>query len=313
MGPAWLGVAFVVLAAVLLSLKGIFAKLLYAQGLDVITVAGVRSALAVPGFWLLALWQLGPRRLLGSDRRAMAIAAIAGIGCYYVGAYLDFFALTMIDASVERVLLFSYPVMTVTFQALLSRRWPPPTVLAALGIAYPGVFLVMGGFDSQLMRSNAFGSSLVLIAAASVAMYYMVIERVGHLISSQAFTVYAMTAAGAAMSAHLLSAHDLTDLAMGREAWGLMLSMVVVATVLPLFLLAEGVHRIGAARGSLISLLGPPSTVVVAWCLLGEQLRASQWLGSGAIIAGVVVVEWGVRRQAKADRAINIGLSPPPP
>ena len=41
--------------------------------------------------------------------RGAVAAVVAGITCYYVGAMVDFWALTLIDASIERVLLFSYP------------------------------------------------------------------------------------------------------------------------------------------------------------------------------------------------------------
>ena len=55
-------------------------------------------------------------------RRAVLAAVIAGITCYYVGAMVDFWALTLIDASIERVLLFSYPAMVVLIGSLLKRR-----------------------------------------------------------------------------------------------------------------------------------------------------------------------------------------------
>ena len=54
---------------------------------------------------------------------------------------------------------------------------------------------------------------------------------------------------------------------------------MVFSTVLPLFLMAEGVRRVGAAKASLISTLGPPATAIMAQELTSEVLAPAQWLG----------------------------------
>ena len=70
-------------------------------------------------------------------------AAIAGIICYYVGAMVDFWALTLIDASIERVLLFSYPAIVVLIGSIQTRRAPQTRVVFALLLTYAGIFLAM--------------------------------------------------------------------------------------------------------------------------------------------------------------------------
>ena len=285
------GIVFVIAGALLLSLKGIVAKLIYAHGVDAITVAAVRAVLAVPGFWLYALWSVGRGRLLSADRRAVAAAMTVGFIAYYVGAYLDFYALTLIDAGLERVLLFVYPAFVVTAQALIQRRLPRANVTIAMLLTYLGVFLAVGGIDRGLLAANGFGSLLVLLAAGGVALYYMTNAAQARVIGSQVFTVYAMTAAGAGMAGQFFLTRDLATLAMPAEAWQLMAAMVVFVTVLPLFLLGEGISRVGAVRGSLISTVGPPSTLLVAWWLLEETMAPVQLAGSALVIVGIVVLE----------------------
>ncbi len=119
------GIACVAAGALLLSAKGIVAKLMYAQGADVDTVAAVRSVLAVAGFWAWACWRVGGSALVSVSPRHLLLAAGVGLLSYYVGAYVDFYALSLIDASLERVLLFSYPVLIVTVQVVVQRRLPP--------------------------------------------------------------------------------------------------------------------------------------------------------------------------------------------
>jgi drug/metabolite transporter (DMT)-like permease len=291
-GHAVSGIAMVLAGAVLLSAKGVVAKLMYAAGGDAVTVSAIRAVLAVPGFWTYAIWRMGARRLLGIDRRSMLIAALIGLLSYYGGSLVNFYALTLIDASLERMLLFTYPMLVVVALALLHRRWPSRRVLTAMTLTYVGVVLAVGALDGELLRANWYGSLLVLLSAAGVAAYYIVNARVSAQIGSQAFTVYAMSAAGIGMGVHLaLTRTPAQVAALPMQFWWLMAFMVVAVTVLPLFLMAEGVARVGAARGSLISAIGPASTVFIAWRVLDERLSLVQIAGSALIVSGILVLE----------------------
>lgn len=289
-----MGVALVIGGALLLSLKGIIAKLLFAEGVEFTAVVGVRAALAVPLFWAWALWQTGAKSLLGVRAMPVMLSALAGLLCYYVGAYLNFKALTMIDASLERVLLFSYPALVVVAQALILRRWPRRRTVLATVCTYAGVYLVIGGLDPALLRENAAGAGLVLICAATLAVYFFASDALGNRIGSVPFTVYAMTAAGAGLALHLgISAPD--SFAMSGRAWALMVFLVIFVTVLPLFMVAEGVKRVGAERSSILSTVGPPATLIFAWALLGETMGLAQLVGMALILAGIVVLESRIR------------------
>jgi drug/metabolite transporter (DMT)-like permease len=54
---------------------------------------------------------------------------------------------------------------------------------------------------------------------------------------------------------------------------------------------AEGVRRIGAQRGAVLSTVGPPTTVLLAWALLGERLGPWQWLGIALIVGGILALD----------------------
>jgi len=73
----------------------------------------------------------------------------------------------------------------------------------------------------------------------------------------------------------------------------------VFVTVVPFLLLAEGIRRIGASREALITTIGPPVTLVLAFFLLGESMTWIQLAGSALVILGVLVLE---RPQSKRVR-----------
>ena len=99
------------------------------------------------------------------------------------------------------------------------------------------------------------------------------------------------TTATAAVWVHFLLVHDLADVIISRRGWVLLGFMALITTVAPVLLLAEGVKRIGAQRGALISSVGPPSTIALAALFLGESLRWFQLLGILAVLAGIYVLE----------------------
>ena len=291
-----IGILLVMVGALMLSSKGVFAKLLYAEGVEFQTVATMRALLALPLFWAWALWHTPPGRFLRLDRRAMTGAAIAGFVCYYIGTLIDFLALTMIDASLERVILFSYPVLVVAAQAILSRRFPAGRTIAAATLTYLGVFLAVGGLELDMVRANLSGALLVLVCAATLVFYFFFNERIGAILGSTAFTAVAMTAAAIGLTAHVLATRPAASWSMSTDAWWLMILLVLVATAAPLFMVAEGVKRIGAQRGALLSTVGPPATIVMAWLVLDESMRPIQLAGAALIVLGIIALESGGKR-----------------
>ncbi|MEN9527319.1 MAG: YcbK, partial [Pseudomonadota bacterium] len=182
------GALLVSLAAMLFATKGIFAKQLYSMGVSVEALVTLRALFALPLFWWFALRREGFAAIRATPPRTLLTAAAVGALCYYVGAMLDFVALTMIEASIERVLIFSYPAMVVLYYAWRDRRWPTPTVLLALALTYIGIFFTMGGFDLAELRANLFGALLVIGSALSYAIYFVVSEKYTREIGSARFT-----------------------------------------------------------------------------------------------------------------------------
>ena len=79
----------------------------------------------------------------------------------------------------------------------------------------------------------------------------------------------------------------------------LTLAMAVFATVLPTYLIAEAIKRIGANRTSLVGSLGPVFTIALGFWILGEPLHWIQLGGAALVLTGVALV---TLRQVAASR-----------
>jgi drug/metabolite transporter (DMT)-like permease len=287
---ATIGLLLTAAGGILFASKGLFSKALFQGGVDFITLTALRAVLALPMFAALGIWRGfgGGRR---ASRRAYGLAALAGVLCYGLGAMVDFRALELIDISLERALLFTYPALIVGWQALRTRRPPPPAMLAALALTYAGILLVVGVLDGDTWRANLYGSLLVLGCAATTATYFLLGERCIPELGSGGFTIVAMSAAAVVVCTTFLFTHGSSALTSldGRQ-WMLLLGLAVLCMFLPTLLQAEGIRRIGAARGALASTIGPPAALLLGMVLLDERPTRWQLAGTVLILAGIVVI-----------------------
>jgi drug/metabolite transporter (DMT)-like permease len=290
-------VAIAAFGAFCFATKGIFTKLLYARGWDFESVLTLRALLALPILWAWALWKVGPERLLSPPREPLLGAIAGGFVCYYVGTLFNFYALTLIDASVERVLLFSYPSIVVLLHAVLYRRRPGGRVLAALALTYAGILMVVSGFDLAILRANMAGAGFVLVCSLTFALYYLAGDRWTPRIGSIAFTVYAMTTSAVCLLVHYALFGRPHALPVDAGIVGLFTGLVLIATVVAMLAMSEGVRRIGAQRAAVVSTVGPPATIMLGAWLLDERLTLPQWLGVALIVGGIFVLE-AVRTKA---------------
>jgi len=270
------------------------------MGLSFHDVAAIRSVLAVPGFALLA-WLYRSKTTAEQDansrRNDLLLALFAGFLCYYLGALANFYALTIIDASVERPLLFAYPIFVVIITMLITRQPPSARVLLALLLTTLGVLLVTGALNVRLSASQWSGMAWILFCSLSIAIYTLISGELTHRLGSGLFTLAAMTAAALGMAVHYQIFAGWQNVDLSVPAWWTLAALVAFSTVLPLFLMAEGVRRVGASKASLISTLGPPATAIMAQELTREILTPAQWLGIALVLIGVMALE--VRRHRR--------------
>lgn len=110
--PQFTGVVLAVMAAFGFSFKAIFVKLAYqAAPVDPVTLLMLRMSMALPFIILAAVPAL--RRGSALSRKDYALLLMLGVVGYYGSSMLDFMGLQYITAGLERLILYTYPVMTI--------------------------------------------------------------------------------------------------------------------------------------------------------------------------------------------------------
>lgn len=283
------GLLIGILAATGFSLKAIFVKLGLAHGGDAITLLALRMGFALPIF-LIMLWQAQRSGLARLSRHDLIGLALLGLLGYYLSSLFDFLGLQYISAGLERLILFLYPTLVLVFSALFFGEKITRNALIALMLCYAGIGLAV----SHDIRGDApidniiTGSLWVFASAVTYAAYWMGSGRLVHRVGAMRLTAYASTFASLFCLGHFLVTRPLSALIVPPAVYLDGLALAVFSTVLPIWLQAEAIGRIGAGTAALVGTLGPVLTIFFAWAILGEQLSQWQIAGTALVVIGVM-------------------------
>lgn len=294
-----LGVALTVAGAVLFSLKAVVVKLSYGYTVDPVSLQTLRMAMALPIYLVIALL-LHQRRPRPLTPRQWAGVTGAGLCGYHLASVLDLTGLLYVSAGLERLVLYAYPTLVLIFSRVLFGRPIRRIELGAIALSYIGLAVVFAQ-DLRLGDGGVLiGGLLVFASAAAYALFIIASGRLIPAVGSMRFTCYAMAAAGAGIGLHFALARPSDILALPAPVYWLGIVLALGCTVLPSFMLAAGIGRIGPERAALIGMIGPVSTLIAAYLVLGEPITPAQIFGGGLIIAGVLWMSLGPRSAAKA-------------
>ncbi|MCP5267966.1 MAG: DMT family transporter [Zoogloeaceae bacterium] len=286
-----MGLALAVLAALGFSLKAIFVKLAYAAApVEAVTLLSLRMVFALPFF----LWVgfTSSRAAPKLTRRDWVMLTLLGMLGYYGASILDFLGLQYISAGLERLILFTYPTLTVLIGVLFMGKALEKREIGALLLSYAGIGLAFA-HDLQLaddMSVVLLGAGFVFASSLSYAIYISgsapMIDRLG----SARFTALAMLVSTAATQVHFVIEQPVSALIQPLPIYGYGLAMAIFSTVLPVFMQSAAIRRIGSAKSVLIGTIGPMLTIFFGWALLDEAISAAQLAGAGLVLAGVLLV-----------------------
>jgi drug/metabolite transporter (DMT)-like permease len=222
-------------------------------------------------------------------RDALALAALGFVG-YYLSSFLDMIGLQYVAAGVGRLILFMYPTIVVVISAIFLGKRISRRELIALAITYAGVALVLSGQFDGSHENFWLGASLVMLSAVTFSVYLVGSGEVVLRLGSIRFTAYATAAASLYCIAQFMALRPLGALVLPARVYWLVLGMALFSTVMPVFMMAEALRRIGASRVAMISALGPVATVVSGYLGLGEKMSPVQSTGGLLVLAGVLIV-----------------------
>ena len=293
MNPAayrWWGTLFALAGTVSFAFRPVLIKLGYAAApVSATTLLFLRMSLSLPFFAAVAWWLRNEPAISRKDW--VGIIGLGFLG-YYLASLLDFLGLQYVPAGLGRLIMFLYPTLVVILSALFLGKRPTARELAALAVTYAGIALVLSHKLGASPEHRLFllGAALIFGSAMCYAVYLVTGSQLIRRVGSMRFTAYTMmiSTAPAVVQFALLEGPSALDLP--GVVWIYAALLASACTVLPVFLVAEALKRIGANHFALIGALGPVTTVLADFVLLEGSLTALQLAGGALVIGGVLLV-----------------------
>ena len=285
------GIAFAVAGVLAFSVRPILIKLSYAaHPVSPTTLLFLRMTLSLPFFITIGWWL----RLQEPRLRPQDWAAVAGLGFigYYGASFLDFIGLQYVGAGVGRLILFLFPTLVLLLSFIFLHKKPTARELVALVLSYAGIALVVAYqiAPSAEGRLFLFGALLIFAGALCYAVYLVAGSQVVKRVGSMRFTAYSMMIASIPAVLQFFALEPWSALDLPPAVWGYAIVLATFSTVLPVFLQAEALKRIGANHFALIGAVGPVSVAVTSAIGLDEPFTWVQALGGLLVIFGVLLV-----------------------
>jgi drug/metabolite transporter (DMT)-like permease len=280
------GYALALLSAVLFSTKSVIVKLAYAAGSDPEALLAVRMAIALPIY--IAIWLHQQHGIPSISARAAARAAGIGVFGYGLSSYLDLKGLEYISASLERLILFTYPFFVAVFGTLIFGITIQRAAAAGLFVSYAGLAIVVLDNVGPSWRLDLLGTVLVTGSAATFALFQLLAGQAVRAVGAVHFTCISMVGAALACNVAFVAHRPWTALLPSAHVGVLALVLAVFGTVLPSFALGAALKRISAQANSTIGAVSPVITTLLCVWLLGDVLTLRGALGGVMVIAGAV-------------------------
>jgi drug/metabolite transporter (DMT)-like permease len=163
---------------------------------------------------------------------------------------------------------------------------------AALAITYAGLMVAFWGEASFEGQSKTFylGSVYIFVCAVTYAIYIVGSGRIIPVVGAAKFNSYAMSFAALAVVLHFFISNDNSLLNLNNQVYTYSFSMAIIGTVIPSYLVAFGIKRVGSGNAAIIGSVGPVSTILQAYFFLNEPIHLLQLLGTALILAGILII-----------------------
>jgi len=230
---------------------------------------------------------------------AGAIAVLGGV-FFALDIALWNTAVMYTGAAVASILGNNTPIFVGILSWLVFRRRPHAAFWAGLSLSLSGCLAIMFGPVSAASTPVTLSGNLLAVGGSLFfALYLITTERVRQSMDTLTFNTLAI--AGSIVT--LLLACLLLRMPLAGfppRAWVAMIALGLVSQLAAYCALVYALGHLPATLTS-VGLLGQvPTTALLAWLLLGEQLSALQIAGGAIVLVGIFVVNRGSREAIRS-------------
>jgi len=288
-----IGILVVFLATVFLSTKSIWAKLIYLDSLSPLNVLACRAVLSLP-FFLIPMIRFDWNSV---NKSKVFKYSFFGAILYLSSSIADFIGLLYISASLERAVLFTFPIYVFLLSSDLSRITFSKVVLIVSTVL--GLAIMFNPTVDNHLIDTLIGISLVLLSAIFWALFIIYSKRAVSNISPTIFTsTYMCITTVLLLFGFIIDSKNFTTfLTLQTHTMIYLVFLAIFCSIIPSYLMSFGLKKINASLAAVISAMGPIVTLGLDVVILNHNLALNEIIGAIIVTACVTCL---TRLNAKA-------------
>ena len=210
--------------------------------------------------------------------------------------YTYFRSIVIAGAGIATVLQYLAPSMIIIYLLVRYGKRPSTGEIISVILALVGTICLMGnnGFSFESFRSDVLFWGL--LSAVGVAVYSVSPVRLLATYGTIPIVGFGMLLSGLVAAALYQQPHSYATWVVWTGIG--CFNVVFLGTIVSFNAYLEGVKRIGAVSGSILSSIEPISAAFFGWALLGNQFNWVGILGMAMIIATVIIIALEKRGQS---------------
>ena len=158
--------------------------------------------------------------------------------------------------------------------------------ILGLAIAIVGTVLVVNASFSG--HGNILGDTLALVTACLYAGYVISVKLLRRSVATLDIMMWSgLTAAPILLIIALLSGETLTPMTVA--GWLVLAGLALISHAIGQSLIAFSLATLTASSSSLTLLIQPVGATILAWVILGEELKVQQAFGGVAVLIGILL------------------------
>jgi drug/metabolite transporter (DMT)-like permease len=282
------GYLYVVLAAVLWGVSGVFSKFLFNAGISPYQLVQLRISIAAGALFLWLL--IRKPALLKIDGNDIVYFIILGALAMAAVQFTYLFAISKIQVAAAILLQYLAPSLIALYSVVIVGEKMQGTTVIAVAGATVGCYLVVGAYNLNLLGMNFIGILSGIGAAVSFAWYSIQGEygmRRYHPWTVLFYAVFFAAVVWNILQPPLESFMHTYSLAQ----WGCIIYVALMGTLVPFGLYFEAIRLIRSTHASITATLEPIIAGFVSYLFLKEAMEPLQLIGGVLVIASVILLQ----------------------
>lgn len=294
------GMLYIIVGAVLWGFSGMCSQFVQQErNMPAEWVVAMRLTLAGAITVLAAFWQgrVSIFKVFSHTKDTIRLI-IFGILGMWLCQYTYFKAIAYAGAGIATVLQYVGPALIILYVSL--RRMALPRFAEAISVILATIGTAIIALQGECNLAALDDTLLFWGLTSAVAVGIYTVQPVPLLKKYGTAPIVGFGMLIGGVFAWIVTQPSAEGIVWDLWAHGGFWSIIIFGTVVSFNAYLEGVRRVGAVTGSILSSIEPISAAVLAWLVLGNEFSRWDMMGMALIIVTIFLLAWDKRRAAES-------------